>query len=157
MVARGVPPCRPDGRRPGAGQGVARPWRRRDARVCHHPPVPRALPPALIDRWSPRTVIPRLPGLVVGLLVFGAGVALMAAAGVGLGPWEVLHQGISSHTGIPLGTVSILLGFPILLLWIPLGEYPGVGTVLNVLLIGTATNIVLPALPHPTDLPASWR
>lgn len=141
----------------GAGRAPGRAWRARraaaTARVCHHPPVPRPLPPALIDRWSPRTVIPRLPGLVVGLLVFGAGVALMAAAGVGLGPWEVLHQGISIHTGIPLGTVSILLGIPILLLWIPLGEYPGVGTVLNVLLIGTATNVVLPALPHPTDLP----
>jgi uncharacterized membrane protein YczE len=116
--------------------------------------VPRALPPVLIERWSPRKVAPRLPGLILGLLVFGAGIALMAAAGVGLGPWEVLHQGISIHTGIPLGTVSILLGIPILLLWIPLGEYPGVGTVLNVLLIGTATNLVLPALPRPTDLPA---
>jgi uncharacterized membrane protein YczE len=96
-------------------------------------------------------VLPRLPGLVLGLLLFGAGIALMAAAGLGLGPWEVLHQGISRHTGIPLGTVGIILGIPILLLWIPLGEVPGIGTVLNVLLIGTATNIVLPALPHPAD------
>jgi len=114
--------------------------------------MPGPLPPALVDRWSPRRVAPRLPGLVAGLLVFGVGIALMAAAGLGLGPWEVLHQGISRHTGIPLGTVSILLGFPILLLWIPLGEYPGIGTVLNVLLIGTATNVVLPLLPIPTDL-----
>ncbi len=113
--------------------------------------MPRTLPPALVDRWAPRRVARRLPGLIVGLLLFGVGIALMAAAGVGLGPWEVLHQGISRHTGIPLGTVSILVGVPILLLWIPLGEYPGIGTVLNVVLIGTATNVVLPLLPRPTE------
>ncbi len=106
-----------------------------------------------MDRWAPRRVIPRLPGLVVGLIVFGAGIALMAAAGMGLGPWEVLHQGIARHTGVAMGTVSILVGIPILLLWVPLGEYPGIGTILNVALIGTATNVVLPALPQPTDLP----
>lgn len=115
--------------------------------------MPRTLPTALVDRWAPRRVARRLPGLVLGLVLFGIGIALMAAAGIGLGPWEVLHQGISRHTGIPLGTVSILLGIPILVLWIPLGEYPGFGTVLNVALIGTATNIVLPLLPHPTDPP----
>jgi uncharacterized membrane protein YczE len=115
--------------------------------------VPRPLPPALVDRWAPRRVVRGLPGLVVGLVLFGVGIALMAAAGIGLGPWEVLHQGISRHTGIPLGTVSILLGIPILVLWIPLGEFPGFGTVLNVVLIGTATNVVLPLLPRPADPP----
>ena len=78
----------------------------------------------------------------------------MAAAGMGLGPWEVLHQGIARHTGIAMGTVSILVGIPILFLWIPLGEYPGIGTILNVAIIGTATNVVLPALPQPSDPPA---
>jgi uncharacterized membrane protein YczE len=106
----------------------------------------------LAARWSPRTVLPRLPGLILGLVVFGTGIALMAAAGLGLGPWEVLHQGISRHTGIALGTVSILVGIPILLLWIPLGELPGIGTILNVALIGTATNLVLPLLPHPSEV-----
>ncbi len=114
--------------------------------------MPPTLPPALVDRWSPRKAAPRLPGLLAGLVIFGIGIALMAAAGLGLGPWEVLHQGISRYTGIPLGTVSILLGFPILLLWIPLGEYPGIGTVLNVLVIGSATNVALPLLPVPTEL-----
>jgi len=113
--------------------------------------MPRSLPPELVARWAPRRVARRLPGLVLGLVLFGIGIALMAAAGIGLGPWEVLHQGISRHTGIPFGTVSILLGVPILLLWIPLGEYPGFGTILNVVLIGMATNLVLPLLPRPTE------
>jgi uncharacterized membrane protein YczE len=106
----------------------------------------------LAARWSPRIFLPRLPGLVLGLALFGIGIALMAAAGVGLGPWEVLNQGISRHTGIALGTVGILVGIPVLVLWIPLGEVPGIGTLLNVILIGIATNIVLPLLPHPTDV-----
>lgn len=105
------------------------------------------------ERFLSREILPRLPQLVLGLAVFGSGIAFMAAAGVGLGPWEVLHQGISRRTGIPLGSVSILLGAPILLLWLPIGERPGIGTVLNVLLIGTATNLVLPLLPAPEELP----
>ena len=121
--------------------------------LCHHPPVPSGLPPALVARWNPRVFLPRLPALLAGLVCFGVGIALMAAAGVGLGPWEVLNQGISRHTGLAMGTVSILLGVPILLLWIPLGEYPGIGTALNVLVIGTATNLVLPLLPEPSQLP----
>ena len=85
--------------------------------------------------------------LLSGLVCFGIGVALMVQAGVGLSPWESLHQGISFHTGLPIGTVSILLGVPILALWLPLSERPGVGTVLNVVCIGLVTNICLPLLP----------
>lgn len=105
------------------------------------------------ERFLSREILPRLPELVIGLVIFGTGVALMAAAGVGLGPWEAFHQGISRITGLPLGTVSILLGLPILLLWLPIGQRPGIGTVMNVLLIGSSTNLVLPRLPHPTELP----
>lgn len=74
------------------------------------------------ERWSSRSVARRLPGLLLGLGVFGFGIALMVQAELGLGPWEALHQGISRHTGIPLGTVSILLGLPILLMWWPGGR-----------------------------------
>ena len=105
------------------------------------------------ERFLSRDILPRLPALVLGLIVFGTGVAMMAAAGVGLGPWEAFHQGISRLTGIPLGTVSILLGLPILALWIPIGQRPGIGTFLNVLLIGSSTNVALSLLPHPTELP----
>ena len=108
------------------------------------------------ERFIGRSVLRRLPGLILGLVVFGAGIAAMAASGLGLGPWEVLHQGIANRTGLALGTVSILVGIPVLALWWPLDERPGIGTILNIALIGTATNLVLPLLPVPTDpLPSS--
>jgi uncharacterized membrane protein YczE len=108
----------------------------------YHAPVPTAP-----SRWSPATVLPRLPGLLVGLVLFGIGIAIMVQSGMGLGPWEVFHQGIARQTGLQLGTVSILLGIPILLAWFPLGERPGVGTILNIALIGTATNVALGVIP----------
>ncbi len=107
--------------------------------------------PSMRDRWFGWSVARRLPGLIVGLVLFGVGIAVMADAGLGLGPWEVLHQGIGRHAGIELGTVSILVGIPVLLLWWPLGERPGIGTVLNVAVIGPATNVALPVLPQPSE------
>ncbi|HSO28976.1 MAG TPA: hypothetical protein VLS28_03680 [Candidatus Sulfomarinibacteraceae bacterium] len=101
------------------------------------------------DRFFAPGIPRRLPGLLAGLVVFGMGIALMARAGAGLGPWEALHQGIEYRTGIPMGTVSILLGLPILALWWPLGERPGLGTLLNVALIGTATNAGNALIPTP--------
>jgi uncharacterized membrane protein YczE len=125
----------------------------------YHPAVPTAPPAdrlsAIVDsatfreRWWSASVARRIPKLLVGLVVFGLGIAVQAAAGLGLGPWEALHQGISRQTGIALGTVSILLGIPILLAWWPLGERPGIGTVLNIVLIGLATNVGLAVLPTP--------
>jgi uncharacterized membrane protein YczE len=106
--------------------------------------------PPMRDRWFSRSVLRRLPGLLVGLIAFGCGIALMAQAGLGLGPWEAFHQGLARITGLQLGTVSILLGLPILALWWPLGERPGLGTVLNVALIGTATNVAISVIPAQT-------
>jgi len=100
-----------------------------------------------------RPVARRLPGLLLGLVVFGLGIALMVQAGLGLGPWEALHQGLARLTGLEIGTVSILLGLPILLLWWPLGSRPGLGTLLNVALIGTATNAGIAFVPAPQELP----
>ena len=85
----------------------------------------------------------RLPRLVFGLVLFGFGVALLVEAELGLAPWEVLHQGISIHTGIPIGTVGIITGIVVLVLWIPLGERLGIGTVLNVIVIGVVIDITL--------------
>ena len=100
---------------------------------------------------SPHSVLRRLPGLLVGLAIYGFGISVMAEAGLGLGPWEALHQGLGRLTGQPLGTVSILLGIPILALWWPLGERPGIGTLLNVVFIGSATNLGLAVLPSLAD------
>ncbi|MFH1475752.1 MAG: YitT family protein [Chloroflexota bacterium] len=103
------------------------------------------------DRWFGRTIVRRLPGLLAGLVLFGAGIAVMAASGLGLGPWEAFHQGIAGRTDLQLGTVSILVGIPVLALWWPLGERPGIGTILNVATIGTSTNLALPLLPRPDE------
>ena len=96
----------------------------------------------------------RLPRLMVGLVLFGIGVALMVVANLGLSPWEVLHQGISFRTGVSIGTVAIITGVSVLLLWIPLHERIGIGTVLNVLIIGPVVDISLWLLPETVD--AMW-
>ncbi|MGI9528530.1 MAG: YczE/YyaS/YitT family protein [Acidimicrobiia bacterium] len=89
----------------------------------------------------------RLPRLIVGLVLFGLGIAMMVLSNLGLSPWEVLHQGISLKTGIPLGTVGIITGALVLVLWIPLGERPGIGTVANVVLIGIVIDVTLLFVP----------
>ncbi|MBN2623802.1 MAG: hypothetical protein JXA83_10555, partial [Acidimicrobiales bacterium] len=91
----------------------------------------------------------RVPRLVAGLVLCGLGVALMVAADLGLSPWAVLDQGISRHTDIPIGTVSIIVGALVLLAWMPLRERPGLGTVLNVLLIGVTIDLALLVLDTP--------
>jgi uncharacterized membrane protein YczE len=96
----------------------------------------------------------RLPRLIVGLVLFGIGIAIMVIANLGLSPWEVLHQGISLRTGIPIGTVGILTGILVLLLWIPLRERIGIGTLLNVLLIGLVVDASLWLLPD--DIETMW-
>jgi uncharacterized membrane protein YczE len=87
-------------------------------------------------------------------VLFGVGIALMAQAGMGLGPWEVFHQGIAKVTGLALGTVSILVGIPVLAMWYPLGERPGVGTILNIAFIGIATNVAMGIVPEARGQPA---
>lgn len=96
----------------------------------------------------------RLPRLLIGLVLFGVGIAMMVIADLGLAPWEVLHQGISVNTGIPIGTVGILTGILVLVLWIPLREHPGVGTIANVLLIGIVIDLTL--WVGPDGVEATW-
>lgn len=96
----------------------------------------------------------RVPRLVAGLVLCGLGIAFMVAADLGLAPWSVLDQGISDRTGIPIGTVSIIVGAMVLLAWLPLRERPGLGTVLNVLLIGTTIDLALLVLDTPEAMAA---
>ncbi|MDG4788735.1 hypothetical protein O7626_22890 [Micromonospora sp. WMMD1102] len=80
--------------------------------------------------------------------------ALMVEASLGLGPWDVFHQGLSERTGASLGTVTIAVGALVLLLWIPLRQRPGLGTVSNVVVIGLAVDLALALLPTVEALPA---
>ena len=105
----------------------------------------------MLPRPSQAEIVRRVPRLTFGLFLFGVGIALMVIANLGLSPWEALHQGISRHTGIPIGTVGILTGIVVLLLWIPLGERPGIGTVLNVFLIGIVIDLTLWVAPESVD------
>ncbi len=89
----------------------------------------------------------RIIQLLSGLLLYGAGCALTVEAGLGVDPWTVLAQGISVHTGIGIGWVTNILGFLVLLLWIPLRQRPGVGTIANILLVGTSMQVVLWIVP----------
>ncbi len=94
----------------------------------------------------------RLPRLALGLVLCGVGIASMVAADLGLGPWDVLHQGISRLTGLPIGMVAILVGVVVLGLWFPLRERPGLGTVLNVVVIGVVIDLTLLVLVTPAAL-----
>jgi uncharacterized membrane protein YczE len=93
----------------------------------------------------------RIPRLILGLVLFGVGVAFMVVANLGLSPWEVLHQGISFRTGISIGTVAVITGVLVLLLWIPLRERIGIGTILNVLIIGPVVDVSLWVLPDTVE------
>lgn len=89
----------------------------------------------------------RISQLLIGLVLYGVGAALTVEAGLGLDPWTVFAQGISIRTGIGIGWVTNIVGFLILLLWIPLRQKPGVGTIANILLVGTAMQLTLWAVP----------
>ena len=75
------------------------------------------------------------------MVFFGFGIALMARAHLGLGPWSVLHEGVAQKAGIGLGTADVLLSLPILLAWLPLRQHPGLGTLAAGTLIGLFTNV----------------
>ncbi len=90
----------------------------------------------------------RIAQLLVGLFLYGIAIAMMVRAGIGVAPWDVLTQGIVAQTGITFGMVTIIVGAIVLLLWIPIRQKPGVGTVLNILLIGPAADVGLAFIPQ---------
>ena len=96
----------------------------------------------------------RLPQLVVGIPVLGVGIALTLEARLGVSPYDVLHQGIAAKTGLSVGTVVILVGIAILVLWIPLRQRPGLGTVLNTLTVGLVIDLAVHVMPEPDLLAA---
>src|SRR5206468_2002986 len=112
----------------------------------------RPVPP---DRRARRTA-----QLLAGLVLYGATAAMMVLAGLGLDPWDVLHQGLSRTLGLGIGTWAILASFVVLLGWLPLRQRLGVGTVANAVAIGPITHVTIPALairPSPSSLRAARR
>ncbi|MDX3115410.1 MULTISPECIES: YczE/YyaS/YitT family protein [Streptomyces] len=93
-------------------------------------------------------VVRRLLQLYAGLALYGASSALLVQAGLGLEPWNVLHQGLAELTGLSIGVVSIGVGAAVLLLWIPLRQRPGLGTVSNVFVVGLAMDGALACVPE---------
>ncbi len=96
----------------------------------------------------------KLLALYTGLVLFGVSMALMLASGLGLGPWDVLHQGLAERMGLPIGWIVIGVGALVLLLWVPLGQRPGLGTISNVVVVGLAVDAALAVLPQPRHLVA---
>lgn len=97
----------------------------------------------------------RLVQLFVGLALYGVSLAFLVRAGLGLAPWDVLHQGLAIQLGTSIGVMVIAVSFAVLLLWIPLRERPGFGTVANALLVGVSVDLTLLVL---ADADAwAWR
>jgi len=95
----------------------------------------------------------RLSRCVLGLALFGVGISLQIDARLGNPPWDVFHEGVSLQTGVSIGRVIVLTGVALLIFWIPLRQRPGIGTILNALVIGTVADVALRFLPEPAPLP----
>ncbi|MER7377034.1 YczE/YyaS/YitT family protein [Streptomyces lanatus] len=102
----------------------------------------------LAQRLTQGHLIRRLAQLYIGLALYGASSAILVEAGLGLEPWNVLHQGLAELSGLTIGVVSIFIGAAVLLLWIPLRQRPGLGTVSNVFVVGIAMDGTLALLPE---------
>jgi uncharacterized membrane protein YczE len=122
-----------------ARQGIA-------ARVTRHPYPPlvtEAPRPVFIPRDR---AVERILRCLFGLVLFGVGITLLIQAELGAAPWDVFHTGVSELTGISTGWVIIITGVLLLLLWIPLRERPGLGTILNAIVIGVVVDVTLPII-----------
>ena len=89
----------------------------------------------------------RLLQLFTGLAMYGISLALFIRAGLGLDPWDVFHQGVAGRTGLSIGVVVIIVSFLVLLLWIPLRQWPGFGTLCNAVLVGVFADVGLALIP----------
>lgn len=102
---------------------------------------------------SPRSA--RLVRLTVGLVLFGASLAMLVEAGLGLDPWDVFHQGVADRLGWRLGVVVVATSLLVLLVWVPLRQQAGVGTIANAVVVGVVTELALAAIPDIEGL--GWR
>ena len=108
--------------------------------------------------WSsefPLNTKPRLKTmvmLIIGLFLFGLGEAIIIGSGSGVSPWTVLAQGISTRSDLSIGMATFFISIAILVFWIPLKQVPGIGTILNAIIIASAIDLTLPYLPQPDDI-----
>ena len=108
--------------------------------------------------WSsefPLNTKPRLTTmimLIIGLFLFGLGEAIIIGSGSGVSPWTVLAQGISKRSDFSIGMTTFFISIAILIFWIPLKQVPGIGTILNAIIIASAIDLTLPYLPQPNDI-----
>lgn len=117
------------------------------------PDEPSATPARLFaDRVLPAPRVARLVQLNIGLVLYGLAIALNVRADLGLSPWNVFNQGVSETFGISMGSVIVISSIVILMLWIPLRQRPGLGTVLNALLIGFWYQMIADRLPIVDDV-----
>lgn len=103
-------------------------------------------------RLIPTSVAGRFVRLLVGLWLYGTTMGFLVEAGLGLDPWDVFHEGVAGILPLTFGQVVILTGAVVMLAWIPLRQRPGIGTLLNVILIGIAADVTLAWLPTPDHL-----
>jgi uncharacterized membrane protein YczE len=122
----------------------------RPARAAEAPPGPA---PAGRRSLRGRALPRRLAQLYVGLALYGLSMALLVRSGLGVMPWDVLHQGLARHLGGTIGGWSIVVGALVLVAWVPLRERPGLGTVSNVVVIGVAVDAALAVLTEPSAMP----
>ncbi len=101
------------------------------------------------DPWTLKPRFSTMILLIIGLIVFGAGDAVLIAAGIGNTPWTVLAEGIAINLGWTIGKATFLVSVLVLIFWIPLREKPGIGTILNAILIAATIEVLLPILPTP--------
>ncbi len=98
----------------------------------------------------------RLARLIVGLFIYGSGIGLMNQSGLGVPPWDVLHQGLAKQLGGTIGIWSIAVAFLVMIPWIPLREPFGIGTILNAILIGVFIDLTISAVPAPESVMGRW-
>ncbi|MCI1020512.1 hypothetical protein HWD99_17935 [Microbacterium sp. C5A9] len=105
-----------------------------------------------IAATGPRDLVERALQLLVGLFLYGVALGLMVRGGIGVAPWDVLALGVAGQTGIGYGAVTVLVSVVVLLLWIPLRQRVGLGTLLNALLVGPSADLALAVIPAPSSV-----
>lgn len=124
------------------------------------PPIDPAEPRSVLglQRMTPRQQLRagrlphRLIQLAIGLVLFGLSMAIVIRAGLGMIPWDVFHYGVATHVPLSFGTITIIVALCVLLLWVPLREMPGVGTVANAIVVGLAADAGLRIFSEPEPL-----